>query len=72
MLSLRSHNRRAKYPVFAKPGHIDYETLGLYVLGDLSVRATAAAEEHLSSCARCKSSLPQVQAVIAALRTPIN
>ena len=44
------------------------EALGLYVLGDLSVRATVAAEEHLSLCASCKATLPQVEAIIAALR----
>ena len=48
--------------------HANHETLALYVLGDLSVRATLATQEHLSSCMHCKNKLPEVQAVIAALR----
>lgn len=51
-------------------GHITHEALGLYLLGDLSVGATLAAEEHLEKCVRCKRALPQMQAVIAALRGP--
>ncbi len=50
--------------------HITRETLGLYVLGDLTVRDTIAAERHLSSCPRCKSNLHKAEAVIAALRQP--
>lgn len=52
--------------------HLNLETLGLYLLGDLSVGATFAAEEHLYSCARCKSRLPQMEAVLTALRSPVN
>jgi len=48
--------------------HISHEALGLYLLGDLSVGATVAAEEHLSKCARCKRALLEMEAVIAALR----
>lgn len=48
--------------------HVSYEMLGLYVLGDLSVEASLAAEEHLAWCARCNRELPRVEAVIAALR----
>lgn len=48
--------------------HVSEETLGLYLLGDLSVTATVAAEEHLAWCARCNRKLPKVKAVIAALR----
>jgi hypothetical protein len=48
--------------------HVSYETLGLYVLGDLSVRAALAAEEHLAWCSQCNDALPNVKAVIAALR----
>jgi anti-sigma factor RsiW len=51
-------------------GHMSREALGLYVLGDLSVGATVAAEEHLAKCARCKRALPHMEAVIAALRGP--
>lgn len=51
-------------------GHITHEAIGLYLLGDLSVGAMVAAEEHLSKCARCKGKLPQMEAVIAALRGP--
>jgi anti-sigma factor RsiW len=50
--------------------HISREALGLYLLGDLSFGAMVAAEEHLSKCSRCKRALPQMQAVIAALRGP--
>jgi hypothetical protein len=48
--------------------HPNYETLGLYVLGDLSLNTTLATEEHLSSCPRCKVQLQQVTDVVAALR----
>jgi anti-sigma factor RsiW len=53
---------------FAARRHAEHETLALYVLGDLSVRATLATQEHLSSCAQCKERLPGIRAVIAALR----
>ena len=59
-------------PVLNSTGrHITREALGLYVLGDLTVRDTIAAEQHLSSCPRCKNSLHKVAAVIAALRAPL-
>jgi anti-sigma factor RsiW len=48
--------------------HLGPDTLGLYVLGDLSVDTAAAVEEHLAWCARCNNELPNVKAVIAALR----
>jgi anti-sigma factor RsiW len=51
--------------------HVSREMLGLYVLGDLSVQASLAAEEHLAWCQRCNNELPKVKAVIAALRSPL-
>lgn len=50
--------------------HVSLETLGLYVLGDLSVQAHLDAEEHLAWCEDCNNKLPNVQAVIEALRSP--
>jgi anti-sigma factor RsiW len=49
--------------------HAAHETLALYLLGDLSVRTAMATKEHLSSCSHCKAKLPEVRAVIAALRS---
>jgi anti-sigma factor RsiW len=48
--------------------HAKHETLALYILGDLSVRATVATTEHLSRCAHCQDRLPEIRAVVAALR----
>jgi len=48
--------------------HLEPEMLGLYVLGDLSVNTALAVEEHLAWCTRCNDELPNVKAVIAALR----
>lgn len=48
--------------------HVSFEMLGLYVLGDLSVPAAVAAEEHLAWCSRCNRELPRIRAVIDALR----
>ncbi len=53
---------------FAAHRHAAHETLALYLLGDLTVRAAVATKEHLSSCTECKAKLPEVRAVIAALR----
>jgi len=54
---------------FASHRHAAHETLALYLLGDLSVRTAVATKEHLSSCTQCKAKLPEVRAVIAALRS---
>jgi anti-sigma factor RsiW len=54
---------------FAAHRHAEHETLALYILGDLSVRATIATKQHLSSCVQCQDKLPEVRAVIAALRS---
>ena len=48
--------------------HVKHETLALYILGDLSVRATLATTEHLSYCEECQDRLPEIRAVVAALR----
>lgn len=48
--------------------HMNDETLGLYLLGDLSVTGAVAVDEHLAWCARCNRELPRVRAVLAALR----
>jgi anti-sigma factor RsiW len=53
---------------FAAHQHAKHETLALYILGDLSVRATVATTEHLSRCAHCQERLPEIRAVVAALR----
>lgn len=53
---------------FAAHQHAKHETLALYILGDLSVRATVATTEHLSRCAQCQERLPEIRAVVAALR----
>lgn len=52
--------------------HVQHETLGLYLLGDLPLMAALETEEHLSSCARCRAGLHQAEAVIAALRAPVS
>ena len=52
--------------------HVEHETLGLYLLGDLPLMAALETEEHLSCCARCRASLHQAEAVIAALRAPVS
>jgi anti-sigma factor RsiW len=52
----------------AETRHAAYETLALYLLGDLSVVATAATSEHLSRCPDCQGRLPQIREVVAALR----
>jgi anti-sigma factor RsiW len=49
--------------------HASYEALALYVLDDLSVKQTAAMQEHLLVCARCVEKLPEIRAVVAALRS---
>ena len=48
--------------------HLGPETLGLFVLGDLSVDTAVVVEEHLAWCSCCNDELPNVKAVIAALR----
>jgi hypothetical protein len=53
---------------FAAHQHAKHETLALYILGDLSVGATVATQEHLSNCPKCQDRLPEIRAVIAALR----
>jgi hypothetical protein len=64
-------SRKHVSPSSATPAdwHADHETLGLYLLGDLSVLGTLETEKHLSSCRQCEVGLRQVEAVIAALRT---
>jgi anti-sigma factor RsiW len=60
---------RTSIQSFAAHRHAEHETLALYVLGDLSIRAAVATKQHLSSCAQCQEKLPEVRAVIAALRS---
>jgi anti-sigma factor RsiW len=48
--------------------HAAYETLALYLLGDLSIGVAAATSEHLSRCPDCQGRLPQIREVISALR----
>ena len=48
--------------------HVNEETLGLYLLGDLSVTGSVAVDEHLAWCTLCNRELPRVKAVLAALR----
>lgn len=68
MLDTRSARQSKSSSGFVPARHADDGTLGLYVLGDLSLASTLATEEHLSSCQRCKIQLQQVEAVVAALR----
>ncbi|GEM_PF-2145672 len=48
--------------------HLNEETLGLYLLGDLSVNGALAVDEHLAWCGRCNRKLPRVKEVLDALR----
>jgi anti-sigma factor RsiW len=66
-LKATSHPHRAVAGRATTP-HANFETLGLYLLGDLSLNTTLVTEQHLSSCPGCKRQLRQAAAVVAALR----
>jgi anti-sigma factor RsiW len=66
--SLPRANSRGFIKAHGATRHAAYETLALYLLGDLSIRAAAATSEHLSRCPDCQGQLPQIREVISALR----
>jgi len=53
---------------FAGRPHAKHAALALYILGDLSVGATAIMDHHLAHCRKCNRRLPEVRAVIEALK----
>jgi len=57
--------------IFTENGHLSPESLGLHVLGDLSVFARIRVEEHLAECGHCRRQLREEAEIIAALRTDL-
>ena len=55
-------------PIFKTHRHLDDGKLGLYALGDLPVCQAKTVENHLSSCANCRSELLQMRKLVTALR----
>lgn len=49
-------------------GHVDFETLAQYWLGELGEEAEAAADEHLLGCDRCGARFDEVVAFAGGIR----
>jgi len=48
--------------------HINTDSLGLHVLGDLAILQETEVEEHLSECGSCRTALRRIADVIAVFR----
>jgi hypothetical protein len=55
--------------IFMETGHLSAESLGLHVLGDLSIFGRTRVESHLSGCSHCRGRFREEAKVIAAFRT---
>lgn len=55
--------------IFTETGHLSAESLGLHVLGDLSIFGRTRVENHLSLCSHCRGRFREEAEVVAALRT---
>jgi hypothetical protein len=51
--------------------HLNEDSLGLHVLGDLSIYQRSQVEEHLASCSSCRNDLRRLAEVIAVFRTEV-
>jgi predicted anti-sigma-YlaC factor YlaD len=54
-------------PILRNDGHLNRESLGLHLLGDLAIFTHIRVEEHLAGCGLCRRRLQDMRQIVAAL-----
>jgi len=65
---LRSVTALKLAPTKKQTRHLDTDSLGLHVLGDLPILQETEVQEHLSECGSCRIALRRIAEVIAVFR----